>query len=40
MKTTLVTLFIVAFMASCTVREDNSPALQGTIDENFFSAID
>jgi hypothetical protein len=40
MKTTLVTLFIVAFIASCTVQEDNTPALQSTIDENFFGAID
>lgn len=40
MKTRILLLLIVAFIASCTVQEDRNPALQSTIDETFFGALD
>lgn len=40
MKIRILLMITIAFLASCTVQEDRSPALQGTINENFFGALD
>ncbi len=40
MKTRILIILMTAFIASCTVHEDRQTALQGTINENFFGALD
>lgn len=40
MKTRILIVIMTAFLVSCTVQEDRDPALQSTINENFFGAID
>lgn len=40
MKTKILLILTVAFLASCTVQEDRQIALQGDINNNFFGALD
>ncbi len=40
MKNNILLMLIVALLASCTVQEDRNPALQSSINDVFFSAVD
>lgn len=40
MKKIILLIVLTAFIASCTVQEDRKPALQGTLNQNFFGALD
>ncbi len=40
MKFRILLVLAIAFIASCTEQEDRNPALQSTINEDFFGALD